>query len=100
MESLLSGGVQAVLNNAMLYYGFLPKTWSYAGVLLARAGLSGEIWQTVIWVLLSSVVSLIVGLPWSAYRTFVLEVSTVVELRLCSTAVRTWRPTHEGAESC
>jgi hypothetical protein len=66
-----------VLNNAMLYYYFLPKTWDMAGALLARTGLSGEIWQTIFWVLFTSACSMVVGLPWSIYRTFVLEASYV-----------------------
>jgi hypothetical protein len=67
--------MQMILNNAMLYFGFLPKTWDMAGAALARFGLSGEIWQTIAWVMLTSAVSLVLGLPWSIYRIFVLEVS-------------------------
>jgi STE24 endopeptidase len=63
---------------ALLLSGYLPATWRLAGHLLARWGWEGgkgEIVQSVVWTLIQAGVSLLLGLPWSAYSTFVLEAS-------------------------
>lgn len=61
----------------LLASGFLPRTWDAAGALLARWGppraAGSEVWQSVVWTLLTSAIFLVVSIPWSAYRTFVLE---------------------------
>ncbi|EFN56421.1 hypothetical protein CHLNCDRAFT_22375, partial [Chlorella variabilis] len=71
--SMVHGQWDFVLNTGLLLAGFLPATWRLAGALLARWGWDGEIPQTVAWVLIQACLSLVLGLPWSAYATFVLE---------------------------
>lgn len=60
---------------ALLVLGFLPWFWNLTGDLLAKVGLvsQNELVHTVAFVLLLSLVSLIVDLPWSLYSTFVIE---------------------------
>lgn len=58
---------------ASLCYGYYPLTWNASGSLIALLGLSGEIPQTIAWVLLLTAVGTVLGLPWSVYKTFVLE---------------------------
>lgn len=61
-----------------MFYQFdvLPKLWSFAGNLLVRfapARFSGEISQSIVFVLSFVVISQILSLPTSLYHTFVLE---------------------------
>ena len=51
----------------------MPLMWSLSEHTLRWAGLSGEIKQSMVFMLYSSVVSTIIGLPWSLYSTFAVE---------------------------
>lgn len=65
-----------IKNVATLYYDIIPKAWALAGLGIARyapARFSGEISQSLLFVLLISVGELVLGLPWEYYRNFVLE---------------------------
>ena len=60
------------------FQGFLllymmPVLWSLSGHTLGWAGYSGEIRQSMVFIFYTSVISLIVGLPWSLYGTFAVE---------------------------
>lgn len=60
---------------AILWFEALPMLWRYSGQLLARFGFGSdsEILQTLIFVLVGSVISTVIDLPWSVYHTFVIE---------------------------
>ncbi|KAL4448266.1 hypothetical protein ABPG75_005485 [Micractinium tetrahymenae] len=62
-----------LLNAALLAGGFLPWSWRLAGRVLGTLGMSGEVAQSVAWALIQAGVTLLLGLPWSACSTFVLE---------------------------
>ena len=51
----------------------MPVIWSLSGHTLRWAGYSGEIRQSMVFMFYTSVVSTIVGLPWSLYGTFAVE---------------------------
>lgn len=58
----------------MLSKGYYPYVWRLSGVILERMGLeSGEIAQSIVWVLVLSLISTCMSLPWSLYSTFVIE---------------------------
>lgn len=65
----------AISTVAFLKYGFYPRSWSYAGQIVSFVGLqqSNEIYQSIAWVLLLTIVGKVLGLPWSMYSTFVIE---------------------------
>lgn len=62
-----------LLNSALLAGGFLPWSWRLAGAALSTLGMSGEVAQSVAWALIQAAATLALGLPWSAYSTFVVE---------------------------
>lgn len=69
----------AVLNCVFLLYGYYPATWALAGqwsTTLANAfarGPPSEAVQSAVWVVLLSIFSTVLGLPWRVYSTFYLE---------------------------
>lgn len=73
---MVSGTWDTLVSAAQLVYGFLPFTWSLAYTIttqlpfLASWGIPA---QSAVWTLILGAQSLILGLPWSAYKTFVLE---------------------------
>lgn len=71
--SRVRGLCDFALNTALLAGGFLPWSWRLAGRSLGVLGLSGELAQSVAWALIQAGVTLLLGLPWSWYSTFVLE---------------------------
>ncbi|XP_038059129.1 CAAX prenyl protease 1 homolog [Patiria miniata] len=62
-------------SSAILLYGGIPYMWGVAGHAIAYFGYGpeNEIIQSLMFMLLASVYSTIVGLPWTVYGTFVLE---------------------------
>ncbi|KAL4518147.1 hypothetical protein Ndes2526A_g01403 [Nannochloris sp. 'desiccata'] len=100
---MLHSAWDVITTIAFLWYGFYPKTWQMAGTILSKfittpthvvttTKLFGiiswgskavaptsamttrtEIYQSIIWMFLTTNVSVIMNLPWSAYRTFYLE---------------------------
>jgi STE24 endopeptidase len=73
MFSSLYGQIQ---NIAFIHYDVLPKLWSFAGNLVVRfapARFTGEISQSIVFVLSFIFLQQILSLPTSIYHTFVLE---------------------------
>ncbi|KAJ9151586.1 CAAX prenyl protease 1 [Coniochaeta hoffmannii] len=73
MVNSLYGQLQ---NIGFIYFDVLPKLWSWAGSLLLRfapARFSGEISQSIVFVLSFIVLHQLLSLPSSIYHTFVLE---------------------------
>jgi len=71
--SQLYGQIQ---NIAFFQFDVLPKLWSWAGDLLIRfapARFTGEISQSIVFILSFIIISQILSLPTSLYHTFVLE---------------------------
>mmetsp|Transcript_508 Transcript_508/g.1174 ORF Transcript_508/g.1174 Transcript_508/m.1174 type:complete len:433 (-) Transcript_508:1007-2305(-) len=65
---------ESVLSLVMLSEGYYPYVWRLSGVILARMGWDGgEIGQSIVWVLVLSLISTCMSLPWSLYSTFVIE---------------------------
>ncbi|KAI5300139.1 hypothetical protein KEM56_002694 [Ascosphaera pollenicola] len=65
-----------VQNLSILYYDGFPKMWSIAGLVVSRyfpVWFSGEIGQSLVFMFIQHVVSLVLNLPTSYYSTFVLE---------------------------
>ncbi|TPX70608.1 Ste24 endopeptidase [Spizellomyces sp. 'palustris'] len=62
-------------STAFIVYDFLPYFWNLAGVALAKFGYGEdyEISQSIGFVVIMSVFGLVLGLPFSLYRTFVIE---------------------------
>ena len=59
-----------------IYFDLLPKGWSLMGVIVSRyapAGFSGEIPQSLLFFIVFNLLSTVINLPFSYYRTFVLE---------------------------
>ena len=80
IDRLRVGMIQSVwdtaTNLAFLWYQFYPFTWKLSGDLLNHypfTSFTGEISQSVVWVLVIAIFSTLMGLPWSIYRTFWLE---------------------------
>lgn len=65
----------SALSLTMLVKGYYPYVWKLSGwVLTGLFGWqAGEIRQSIVWVLLLSLISTGINLPWSLYSTFVLE---------------------------
>ena len=63
------------LSVAMLVYSYYPWVWRLSGTILSRTlgWTNAEITQSIIWVVLLSVFSTLMNIPWSLYSTFVLE---------------------------
>ncbi|GAB6027176.1 CAAX prenyl protease 1 [Chamberlinius hualienensis] len=59
----------------ILLLGGIPFLWKYSGTVLAKWGYGSdsEILQTLVFLMLSSIYSTIIDLPWSVYHTFVIE---------------------------
>lgn len=71
--------VDSALNCAFLLYGYYPATWAVAGewsTALAHVfarGQPSEPVQSAVWVVLLTLISTVLGLPWKVYSTFYLE---------------------------
>ncbi|XP_054163696.1 CAAX prenyl protease 1 homolog [Oppia nitens] len=62
------------LNTVILWTEAIPLLWRYSGVVVSRVGYKdNEILQTLTFVLIGSVISTIIDLPWSLYHTFIVE---------------------------
>ncbi|TPX07136.1 uncharacterized protein E0L32_010937 [Thyridium curvatum] len=73
---LINGLWGQVQNLAFIHFDVLPKLWSWAGSLLLRfapARFTGEISQSIVFVLSFIVIHQILSLPGSIYHTFFLE---------------------------
>ncbi|KAJ4423511.1 zinc metalloprotease [Gnomoniopsis sp. IMI 355080] len=69
----LYGQIQNIL---FIHYDVLPKLWSWSGSLLlkfAPARFTGEISQSIVFVLAFTIIHQIISTPASVYHTFVLE---------------------------
>jgi len=65
-----------IQNIAFIHYDVLPKLWGWTGSLLlkfAPARFTGEISQSIVFVLSFIMIQTLLGLPGSVYHTFVLE---------------------------
>ncbi|OQR79671.1 CAAX prenyl protease 1-like [Tropilaelaps mercedesae] len=64
-----------VLTTIILTLNFGPKLWNYCGDLVTSAGYSrkNELLRTALFVLIGSVVSILISLPWDLYATFKIE---------------------------
>jgi STE24 endopeptidase len=74
--SLINGLWGQIQNIAFIQYDVLPKLWSWSGSLLlkfAPARFTGEISQSIVFVLSFIIIQQILSLPGSIYQTFVLE---------------------------
>lgn len=60
-----------VVTSIIIYYGILGKVWSYSESISPL--ISGEILISCCWLLILSLGSIIIDLPFSIYNTFVLE---------------------------
>ncbi|KAK4191686.1 peptidase family M48-domain-containing protein [Podospora australis] len=74
--ALFNGLYGQIQNFAFYHFDILPKLWSWSGNLLLRfasARFSGEISQSVVFILSFIAIHTIVSLPSNIYQTFVLE---------------------------
>jgi len=62
-----------ILSTVFLLYGLLPLLWDLSGHTLRWAGYVGEIRQSMVFMVYSSIASTLIGLPWTVYSTFVVE---------------------------
>lgn len=72
----INGVWNQLQNIAFFQFDLLPKLWSWSGNLLLRwapAYLTGEIPQSIVFVLSTILLSQLLSLPASVYHTFVLE---------------------------
>jgi STE24 endopeptidase len=77
-DKLKFGIVHSIFDSAlsltMLIKGYYPYVWKISGAVISFLGWqSGEIKQSIAWVLILSLVSTCMNIPWSLYSTFVLE---------------------------
>jgi STE24 endopeptidase len=70
-------GIYSLIENTLLlWYGALPYIWDRIGRDVMPSlpqSLNNEIGHTIAFLLVFSLISSITGLPWSLYKTFVLE---------------------------
>ncbi|RKU43435.1 hypothetical protein DL546_005830 [Coniochaeta pulveracea] len=74
--TMFSSLYSQIQNIAFIHYDVLPKLWSFAGNLLVRFAptrFTGEISQSIVFVLSFIFLQQILSLPTSIYHTFVLE---------------------------
>ena len=72
----ISGLYDQLQTFAILYYDLLPRGWDWTGLLITKylpAVYTGEIPHTLVFLFAFSIVSTILGLPFSYYSTFVIE---------------------------
>ncbi|KAB7497889.1 CAAX prenyl protease 1-like protein [Armadillidium nasatum] len=64
-----------LLNTSIMMLGGIPALWRIGGELVKKLGYMGdsEIPQTLMFVSVGSLISFVLGLPWSAYFTFKVE---------------------------
>jgi STE24 endopeptidase len=64
-----------ILSTCVLVFDGMPGLWNWSGLAVRKFGYSSsnETLQTLMFVLLGSVISTIIDLPWSLYSTFVVE---------------------------
>lgn len=70
-----SGSWGQVLSTAILVTNGLPLLWKLSATILKSCGYTAhsEILQTLVFVMVGSIFSTIIDLPWSLYSTFVVE---------------------------
>lgn len=56
-----------------LYMGFLPFWWKMSGVLVEKMGVEGEIYQSVVFFVTSSIFETLMAIPMQIYGAFVIE---------------------------
>jgi STE24 endopeptidase len=70
----VSGLFNQIWNTYILTHNLLPLAWDKSGELLHKfMGTEGEIAQSLVFVTLTTLVSTVIGLPWSLYSNFVIE---------------------------
>ncbi|KAH0605105.1 uncharacterized protein H6S33_005087 [Morchella sextelata] len=65
-----------VTNVATIYFNLLPKLWNLTGIWVikyAPAQFSGEISKSLVFFVVFNLITTVIGLPFSYYKTFVLE---------------------------
>ena len=73
---MVSGLYSQIQNIAFIHFDILPKLWSWSGSLLlkfAPTRFTGEISQSIVFILSFIVIQQVLSLPTSIYHTFVLE---------------------------
>ncbi|KAI9046531.1 hypothetical protein LZ554_009278 [Drepanopeziza brunnea f. sp. 'monogermtubi'] len=74
--SLFSGLYGQITNTAVIYFDLLPKLWALTGSWILRfapARFSGEITQSILFIIAFIALQQVVSMPTSIYQTFVLE---------------------------
>ncbi|TPX55386.1 Ste24 endopeptidase [Powellomyces hirtus] len=73
--SFFTDAFEQLQNTAFIHWDILPLFWNWAGQVIIRAGygLEYEITQSIVFVALMSISGMIFNLPFSIYRTFVIE---------------------------
>ncbi|XP_037083127.1 CAAX prenyl protease 1 homolog [Pollicipes pollicipes] len=64
---------EIILSTSFLLLNVLPLVWSLSAHTLRWAEYDGEIKQSMVFMLYSSLLSTVIGLPWSLYSTFAVE---------------------------
>lgn len=57
----------------VLIFGLIPIFWDISGQMIRGWGLENQIWQSLLFIVISSLLSFVIGLPWKMYDTFVIE---------------------------
>ncbi|KAG8185666.1 hypothetical protein JTE90_008936 [Oedothorax gibbosus] len=72
---LVSSFYEQIFQTAVLVFGGIPFLWFQSGKITNRFGYGKEheISQAVVFALVGSIISTLLGLPWSLYATFVIE---------------------------
>jgi STE24 endopeptidase len=71
---IIHGIWETLMGAAQLWFGFLPVTWDWSARFLLFTGLPvTSPLQAASWTLILGGISLLLGLPWSLYKTFSLE---------------------------
>uniref|UniRef100_A0A914WU43 CAAX prenyl protease n=2 Tax=Plectus sambesii TaxID=2011161 RepID=A0A914WU43_9BILA len=60
-------------STVILLYGFIPYFWYLSGDLIGSFGYNNEIIQSVVFILITTVLETLISLPWDMYDTFVIE---------------------------
>lgn len=71
--SLIHGVFSQVEQTIILAAGVLPWTWDVCGDIAAFLGVTGEVVQSIIFVEMFYSFGVVVELPWTMYKTFVIE---------------------------
>lgn len=71
--SLIQGLYGQIKETAYLLLFAYPFFWSYSRQLANNYGFTGEYWETVCFLVVTTIFETIIGQPWKLYSTFVIE---------------------------